>query len=102
MDEHGRRKRQLHGTHPNQPDEVLPRPELLFVNRLFVTLASVAMALQGADRAWTQTASRDAGYLYLSPVPEAPYVSPQTRYVLVRFKSVLPADVTNLLTGFIS
>ena len=74
----------------------------MIVKHLFVTLALVGMALQGANRAWTQTASRDAGYLYLSPVPGAPYVSPQTRYVLVRFKSVLPAEVTNLLTGFIS
>src|SRR5947209_5640580 len=29
-----------------------------------------------------QSAARSAGYLYLSPVPAAPYVSDQTRYVL--------------------
>ncbi len=39
---------------------------------------------------------RRLGYLYLSPVPDAEYVSAQTRYVLVRFSSVSPLDVTNL------
>ena len=37
-----------------------------------------------------------AGYGYLSPVPGASYCSPQTRFILVRFQSVSPADVTNL------
>jgi hypothetical protein len=72
------------------------------VKRLLVTLALIGAALQGANQAWPQTPARDAGYLYLSPVPDAPYVSPQTRYVLLRFKSVLPSQVTNLLTTFIS
>jgi hypothetical protein len=40
--------------------------------------------------------------LYLSPVPGAPYVSAQTRYILVRFLQVTPAAVTNLLTDFIT
>ena len=53
------------------------------------------------------SASADAlyhtqGYMYLSPVPEAEYCSAQTRFVLVRFSSVLPSDVTNLLTWFIA
>src|ERR1039458_5385180 len=41
---------------------------------------------------------RNLGYLYLSPVPGAEYVSPQTRFVLVRFKDVSPNAVTNLST----
>src|ERR1035438_10441117 len=36
------------------------------------------------------------GYLYLSPLPGAEYVSAQTRFVLVRFKDVYPTAVTNL------
>jgi hypothetical protein len=38
------------------------------------------------------------GYLYLSPLPGAEYVSAQTRFVLVRFKDVSPNAVTNLTT----
>jgi hypothetical protein len=38
------------------------------------------------------------GYLYLSPLPGAEYVSAQTRFVLVRFKDVSPSAVTNLDT----
>lgn len=38
------------------------------------------------------------GYLYLSPLPGAEYVSDQTRFVLVRFKNVSPSDVANLAT----
>ena len=38
------------------------------------------------------------GYLYLSPLPGAEYVSAQTRFVLVRFKDVSPSAVTNLST----
>ncbi|KPJ61745.1 MAG: hypothetical protein AMJ46_00005, partial [Latescibacteria bacterium DG_63] len=41
---------------------------------------------------------RDKGYLYLSPVPGAEYVSPQTRFFLVRFEAVSPNDITNLST----
>ncbi len=41
---------------------------------------------------------RDKGYLYLSPVPRAEYVSPQTRFFLVRFEAVSPNDITNLPT----
>ncbi|MHC4735905.1 MAG: aryl-sulfate sulfotransferase, partial [Planctomycetota bacterium] len=41
---------------------------------------------------------RDKGYRYLSPVPMAEYVRPETRYILVRFEEVSPDDITNLLT----
>ncbi|MHC4657244.1 MAG: aryl-sulfate sulfotransferase, partial [Planctomycetota bacterium] len=41
---------------------------------------------------------RDKGYLYLSPVPGAEYVLPQTRFFLVRFEAVSPNDITNLST----
>ncbi len=39
---------------------------------------------------------RALGYSYLSPVPNAPYCAPQTRFILVRFKDVSPASLTNL------
>jgi hypothetical protein len=58
--------------------------------------------LPGMNLVWAQSGARDAGYLYLSPVPGAPYVSAQTRYVLVRFENVSPSDVTNLTTNFIA
>jgi hypothetical protein len=56
---------------------------------------------------WTAAAgslspAREAGYLYLSPVPGAPYVSDQTRFVLLRFVNVSPAEITNLATDFIT
>jgi hypothetical protein len=41
---------------------------------------------------------RDKGYLYLSPIPGAEYVSPQTRFFLVRFEAISPNDITNLPT----
>jgi len=41
---------------------------------------------------------REKGYLYLSPVPGAEYVSPETKYFLVRFEAVSPNDITNLPT----
>jgi hypothetical protein len=41
---------------------------------------------------------RDKGYLYLSPIPGAEYVSPQTKFFLVRFEAVSPNDITNLST----
>ena len=40
---------------------------------------------------------RSMGYSYLSPLPNAPYCAPQTRFLLVRFKNVSPASLTNLL-----
>jgi len=41
---------------------------------------------------------RDKGDLYLSPVPQAKYVLPQTRYFLVCFQAISPNDITNLPT----
>ena len=41
---------------------------------------------------------REKGYLYLSPIPGAEYVSPQTKFFLVRFEAVSPYDITNLPT----
>jgi hypothetical protein len=41
---------------------------------------------------------REKGYMYLSPVPRAEYVSSQTRYFLVRFETISPHDITNLTT----
>jgi hypothetical protein len=62
----------------------------------------IAALLVGVDLAWAQSAARMAGYLYLSPEPAAPYVSAQTRYVLVRLANVAPIEVTNLTTSFIT
>jgi len=39
---------------------------------------------------------REKGYQYLSPVPNAEYVLPQTRFILVRFDGVSPSELTNL------
>ena len=39
---------------------------------------------------------REKGYQYLSPVPGAEYVLPQTKFFLVRFETVSPSDITNL------
>jgi len=41
---------------------------------------------------------REKGYLYLSPIPGAEYVSQQTKFFLVRFEAVSPYDITNLPT----
>jgi len=41
---------------------------------------------------------REKGYMYLSPIPGAEYVSSQTKYFLVRFETVSPYDITNLST----
>jgi len=62
----------------------------------------IAALLVGVDLARAQSAARMAGYLYLSPEPAAPYVSAQTRYVLVRLANVAPIEVTNLTTSFIT
>jgi hypothetical protein len=40
----------------------------------------------------------EKGYQYLSPIPEAEYVSPQTRFVLVRFETISPYNLINLST----
>ncbi len=39
---------------------------------------------------------RNLGYLYLSPLPDSQYVSPQTHSVLVRLRDVSPNALTNL------
>ncbi len=41
-------------------------------------------------------AYKDQAYLYLSPAPNAKFVSPETRYFLVRFETVSVFDLTNL------
>lgn len=41
---------------------------------------------------------RSLGYLYLSPLPGSEYVSPQTRFVLVRFQSIPATNLSNLAT----
>ena len=43
-----------------------------------------------------QAAITEAAYMYLSPLPGAEYTSPQTRFVLVRFRNISPAAITNL------
>lgn len=40
-------------------------------------------------------AYRTLGYSYLSPVPRSEYTSPQTRYILMRFKDVVPDQISN-------
>ena len=70
------------------------------VLRLFIYVASTLFV---ATSGWSaSTPARQAGYAYLSPLPGAPYVSEQTRYVLVRFQNAVPAQITNLTTGFIT
>ena len=66
----------------------------------FVELTLVLLV--GARKLCAQSPARQAGYRYLSPVPGAPYVPAQTRYVLVRFDQVAPAQVLNLTTDFIA
>ena len=44
----------------------------------------------------TSLAYGEQGYLYLSPVPNAQYVSPDTEFFLVRFTDIRPADLSNL------
>jgi hypothetical protein len=72
------------------------------MQRLFFSVALTAAVLTGIPPALAQSTARQAGYLYLSPVPGAPYVSAQTCYILLRFTQVTPAEVTNLLTDFIA
>ena len=69
------------------------------LSSLFLALAALPAE---ADSTPAQTSARVAGYLYLSPVPGASYVSRGTTYVLVRFEHVRPAEVENLTTSFIT
>lgn len=64
------------------------------MNRGLRLVIVIAALLVGVDLARAQSAARMAGYLYLSPEPAAPYVSAQTRYVLVRLANVAPIEVT--------
>ena len=72
------------------------------MKRLLMLVLLMEAVLMGRGTAQAQSEAREAGYLYLSPVPQAPFVSAQTRYVLVRFEDVTPSDVTNLTTDFIT
>lgn len=56
----------------------------------------------GSAHVCAQNAPHEAGYRYLSPVPNASYVSALTRYFLVRFEDVDPSQVANLTNGFIT
>jgi hypothetical protein len=71
------------------------------LNRILSSAGAIALAtltlLVSNGRA-TVPGYPDLGYLYLSPVPGAEYVSAQTRFVLVRFKNVSPNAVSNLST----
>jgi hypothetical protein len=55
-----------------------------------------------SERLRAQGSASQAGYLYLSPVPDASYVPTQTRYILVRFSGVTPFQVSNLTSGFVT
>jgi hypothetical protein len=59
-------------------------------------LAAGLMLFSVASPIRAASAYNQLGYLYLSPQPSAEYSSPQTRFVLVRFKDVSPTAVTNL------
>jgi hypothetical protein len=72
------------------------------MKRLLTLVGLTAACLVGSHRLWAQTPARQAGYLYLSPVPGAPFVSAQNNYILVRFESITPSQVTNLTTDFIT
>ncbi len=72
------------------------------MKRFATLLGLAAMCLWAPGRARAQSLASQAGYLYLSPVPNASYVSEQNRYVLVRFEQITPAQVTNLASSFIT
>ena len=61
---------------------------------MLATVGALLLATAGV-RADTG-AYRNLGYLYLSPLPGAEYSSSQTKFVLVRFKNISPAELTNL------
>ena len=56
--------------------------QAIFIAAVLV-LSSHALALEYHEK----------GYQYLSPIPEAEYVSPQTRFVLVRFETISPYNI---------
>jgi hypothetical protein len=71
-------------------------PRLLSFAELLLVLSF------GICDSWAQSPARQAGYLYLSPVPNASYVSAQTRYVLLRLQNLAPSQVTNLAQDFVT
>jgi len=72
------------------------------MTRLVPLLGLAGAWLALPHQVWAQSPARQAGYLYLSPVPGASYVSVPTRYILVRFAQVTPSQVTNLMMDFIT
>lgn len=72
------------------------------MKRLLWFFWGTAFVFMAATCAQGQGPARAAGYAYLSPVPGAPYCSPETRFVLVRLAEVSPEDVINLADGFIT
>jgi hypothetical protein len=68
---------------------MLKLPKLLFLALI------LSFSLRPTDGV-SQDDYRAAGYLYLSPLPDAPYTSPDTCFVLVRFKDIAPSALTNL------
>lgn len=72
------------------------------MKHLLVSAAVAVTLFSCAARVQAQAPYRKAGYLYLSPLPASPYTSTQTCFVLVRFENVIPSDVTNLTTSFVT
>src|SRR5215831_16190468 len=72
------------------------------MRRPLVLLALILLVTGRPVGVWAQSPARQAGYLYLSPVPSAPFVSQYTHYFLVRLDSITPSQVTNLSDGFVS
>jgi hypothetical protein len=72
------------------------------MNRFLIFPGLLIAFLAYPEMSWGQSNARQAGYLYLSPVPNASYESQQTRNVLVRFTHINPSEITNLATGFIT
>jgi hypothetical protein len=72
------------------------------MKRLLMLVSLTVAVIFGPCWLWAQTPARNAGYLYLSPVPGAPFVATQNRYILVRFSAITPTQVTNLTTDFIT
>ena len=75
---------------------ILPYPRInQDAGRNLAVFIALALVLCGPTLA---SEHRDRGYMYLSPVPGAEYVSPQTEFILVRFEAVSPYDITNWTT----
>jgi hypothetical protein len=66
-----------------------------------ILIVLVGLLSIGAARADFESYSSEyleKGYLYLSPVPGAEYVSPKTTFFLIRFETASPFDLSNLST----